>query len=64
MNPDVRAIVIVIAVGGLIAAIATLILVLAFRAFGETSKSKPVALIAALIAFVFACCAALLWLSR
>lgn len=59
-------IVTVIAVGGLIGSIATAALYLAFRAFGDETRSdrKPVTLIVSLVAFLFACCALLFWTSR
>ncbi|MEO8383012.1 MAG: hypothetical protein ABI779_25365 [Acidobacteriota bacterium] len=56
----------VLIVGGLIAGIGTVLLVLAFRAFGGTKAGRPspIALMAALVAFVFACCLALFLLAQ
>ena len=48
----------VLAVGGLIAGIGTVLLFFAFRAFGgpKAGRAPHLVLIAALVAFVFGCC--------
>jgi hypothetical protein len=55
-----RALTIVLIAGTAIVAIGTTVLFLAFRSFGKKSN---LGLIAAVIAFVFICCVALLLLS-
>lgn len=51
-------------IGGSIAAVGTLVLFFAFRAFGDAkARARPVALIAGLVVFVFLCCVALLLVS-
>jgi hypothetical protein len=54
----VKTIVVVLAVGSLIAGIGTLLLFFAFRAFGGATagRTSHLALIASVVAFVFACC--------
>lgn len=52
---------IVLGAGAMIMGVGTIVLVMAFRSFG-TSKPR-MGLIAALVAFVFVCCALLLALS-
>jgi len=60
-----RALIIVLVVGSIIAAIGTVTLVVIFRQFGEkrAGSSSHIGLMAALLAFVFAVCAALFLLS-
>ena len=55
----------VMAVGGVVTAIAVVLLYLAFRAFGnkEGKQETPVLLLGALILFLAACGAVLMWTS-
>ena len=68
MDPDFqRALTVVLIVGSTIAAIGTVGLFFVFRGFGRpgAGRSSHAALIAALVGFVFACCAILLlWAYR
>ena len=67
MDPEFqRALIVVLIVGGLIAGIGTVLLVLAFRAFGgaKAGRGSHMALMAGLVAFVFACCLALFLLAQ
>lgn len=67
MDPEFqRALITVLIAGSLIAGIGTVLLVFAFRAFGGTKPGRPspVALMAGLVAFVFACCLALFLLAQ
>jgi hypothetical protein len=66
MDPESqRALIIVLIAGCAVMAICTVALVFVFRAFGgaKPASASHVGLMAALIAFVFACCAGLLLLS-
>ena len=63
MDPEFRkALTVVLIVGSIIAAIGTVGLFFVFRGFGrpDAGRSSHAALIAALVGFVFACCAILL----
>lgn len=55
----------VIAVGGLVGSIAATALFFVFRALGDEKRDRrpPVTLIAALVSFLFLCCAVLFWAS-
>ena len=62
MEPDFqRALLIVLVIGFLIAGIGGGALFLAFRSFGRKSS---LGIIAGVVAFIFACCLALFFLSR
>lgn len=64
MDPEFqRALVTVVIVGSLIAVVGTLVLYFAFRAFGgpKPGGQRHAGLIAALLAFVFLCSAALFY---
>ena len=66
MEPEFqRALIIVLIVGSLIAGIGTLLLFLAFRAFGGATAGRMPqnAILGGLVAFVFMCCLALFALS-
>ena len=65
MDPDIKTIASVMAIGGAVTAIAVVVLYLAFRAFGNTAgkKETPVILLAGLIAFLALCGALLFWTS-
>ena len=59
MDPEFqKALIAVLAAGSIIVSIATTLLFFAFRAFGgeKAGRGAHVALIAALVAFVFGCC--------
>ena len=65
MDPDLRAIVIVVAGGTLLFGAGIGALYLAFRGFGraDAGRASHIAVMAGLIAFVLACCAVLFFLS-
>lgn len=67
MDPEFqRALIVVLGVGSLIAGIGTVLLFFAFRAFGgaKAGRAPHIALIAGLVAFVFACCLLLFLFAR
>jgi len=61
-----KALIIVLIAGSLIAGVGTLLLFFAFRAFGgaKAGRTSHLVLIAALVAFVFACCLMLFVFAR
>ena len=66
MDPESqKALIVVLVVGSIIAAIGTVTLVFVFRQFGEkrAGSSSHMALMAALLVFIFAVCGALFVLS-
>jgi hypothetical protein len=61
-----RALIVVLIAGSLIAGTGTVLLVFAFRAFGgaKAGRGSHIALMAGLVAFVFACCLGLFLLAQ